>query len=356
MRKLASIQKVLKIEPIENADNIELATILGWHVVVKKGEFKAGDLAVYVETDSILPKNNPDFAFLEGKRLRTKKLRGVYSQGIAFPLSILPGWCKQEGTDVTSELGITKWEPDEYNRNQQTKQKKPRKWYMRFAIGRWFWKKFLYRPDSGPFPAWIYKTDETSIQVLQDILDKYSGMQCEYTEKVDGSPITVWYNHDEKKLHVCSCNKEIFDQDDRFFVTAMKYADKIKRLTPGMVLQGELLGPGIQGNKYELKECIILFYQASMGKEFLQPSLFRSVMKDAGLDTVPYLGSVRLGTDIDYFIDLAKGTSVLNRQTRREGIVIRPERNVYELNDNRFVGDRISFKAINPEFLVKYDL
>ncbi len=55
MRQLASIQKILKLEPIEGADAIVCATVLGWQLVVKKDEFKVGELCVYVEIDSILP-------------------------------------------------------------------------------------------------------------------------------------------------------------------------------------------------------------------------------------------------------------------------------------------------------------
>ena len=76
MRHLVTIQRVKAVRPIENADAIEVADILGWHVVVKKGEFKAGDLCVYGEIDTIFPADNKYFAFLEGKRIRTKKLRG----------------------------------------------------------------------------------------------------------------------------------------------------------------------------------------------------------------------------------------------------------------------------------------
>jgi RNA ligase (TIGR02306 family) len=90
MRKLASIQRVIALRPIENADAIEVADILGWHVVVKKGEFKVGDLCVYCEIDSILPERE-EFEFLRPRkfRIRTIKLRGQISQGVCFPLSVL---------------------------------------------------------------------------------------------------------------------------------------------------------------------------------------------------------------------------------------------------------------------------
>src|SRR5215468_2907168 len=108
MRKLASIQVVNAAEPIPNADAIERVRVLGRWVVVKKGEHKPGDKVVYCEIDSLLPER-PAFEFLRassfkaaqtdpagdtllpaGFRIKTVKLRGQVSQGICFPLSILP--------------------------------------------------------------------------------------------------------------------------------------------------------------------------------------------------------------------------------------------------------------------------
>ena len=134
-RALATIQRISKIEPIEGADAIECATILGWHLVVKKLEFGVGDLCVFCEVDSLLPEK-PEFEFLRkncfidredmrGFRIRTVKLRSQISQGICFPLSILDNadrgveihatgiksFVWKEGDDVTELLGIKKWEP-----------------------------------------------------------------------------------------------------------------------------------------------------------------------------------------------------------------------------------------------------
>ena len=64
MRKLASIQRIKSLEPIEGKDRIELCTILGWDVIVQKGEFKEGDLVVYCEYDTVLP-IKPEFEFCD---------------------------------------------------------------------------------------------------------------------------------------------------------------------------------------------------------------------------------------------------------------------------------------------------
>ena len=113
MRKLASIQKIVALDPIEGADAIEKATVLGWQLVVRKDEFKVGDFVVYVEIDSLMPERE-EFKFLmpRGMRVRTIRLRGQVSQGICFPLSILPQDFKvEEDVDCTEVLGIVKYEP-----------------------------------------------------------------------------------------------------------------------------------------------------------------------------------------------------------------------------------------------------
>ncbi len=109
--KEATIQQITSVEPIEGADKIEKAKILGWQVVVEKGQFKPGDLCVYCEIDSILPEK-PEFEFLRprGFRIKTIKLRKVLSQGIAFPLSIFGGDIISVGMDVTDLIGVTHYE------------------------------------------------------------------------------------------------------------------------------------------------------------------------------------------------------------------------------------------------------
>ena len=114
MRKLASIRKISEIKPIDGADNIEIAIVDGWEVVVKKGEYIAGDLTVYIEIDSLLPAI-PCFEFMKDRKykVKTAKIRGVYSQGLCIPLSILPaGTNIKEGLDVTDILHIRKFEID----------------------------------------------------------------------------------------------------------------------------------------------------------------------------------------------------------------------------------------------------
>ena len=114
-RKLASIQRVIDIQPIEGADAIEVASVLGWKCVVKKSEFQPGDQGCFIEIDAQLP-DIPVFEFMRPRkfRVRTVRLRGQLSQGLFMPLPLFPqldGIVLTEGDDVTGLLGITKYDP-----------------------------------------------------------------------------------------------------------------------------------------------------------------------------------------------------------------------------------------------------
>ena len=170
-RKLAHIEYITDIQPIPKADLIAVATVLGWKVVVKKGEFKVGDKVVYVEVDSIMPAL-PQYEFLKERkyRIRTIKLKGQVSQGLVLPLSSLPeGWKKLSiGQDVTDALSIVKYDPqaeDESSQNTSSfvKFMKRFKWY----------RKFFMNKKKGGFPDWIKKTDEERIQNMPQILSDY---------------------------------------------------------------------------------------------------------------------------------------------------------------------------------------
>lgn len=331
MRKLASIQKIIKTEAIEGADAIEKATVLGWELVIKKGEFKAGDLCVYCEIDCLMP-DKPEFEFLKarGMRIRTVRLRGQISQGICFPLNILPeGTEIAEGNEVTEILGITKYEPP-----------------MPASLG---------GMARGLFPSFIPKTDETRVQVLQDVLDAHSGLKCFVTEKLDGSSATFYMRDGE--FGVCSRNLELeFNEENSMwkFAVSNQLEEKLKGLSRNLALQGEIIGEGIQGNKYRLKGQTVRFFNVfDIDKyQFLSLDAFRKLIAELGLETVPVLEEdFILPNEIPSLVNKARMKSTLNKDAWAEGIVIRP---VEELHDKRYMKGRVSFKAINPEFLLKY--
>lgn len=175
-RKLASIQKIINIEPIEGADKIEKLTVLGWHIVASKAEnHNIGDLICYIEPDSRVPEI-PMFEFLKDRKyiVKTIKLRKQVSQGLVIPLRELQKNFNidiatlKEGQDVTALLGITKYDPEGEKERKLIEQEMARnknpihKFLMRFKWYRKIYNKFAI-PKKGGFPKWIKKTDERKI-------------------------------------------------------------------------------------------------------------------------------------------------------------------------------------------------
>jgi len=267
-RKLASIQVIKELSNIDGADNIEIAHILGWKVVVKKGDFKVGEKVIYCEIDSVLP-DKPEFEFLKprGMRIKTIRLRGQVSQGICFPISILPvGYEPIEDFDCTDILNITKYEP---------------------VI-----PACLSGIAKGKFPSFIPKTDETRVQVLQKLLDKYRGEKCYVTEKLDGSSATFYIKDGE--FGVCSRNLELLeDEENSFWKVARQFdiENKLRQIGKNIAIQGELVGEGIQGNKLKLKGQRVYFFNAfDIDKfEYLNFESFGNLLLKLDLLTVPII-------------------------------------------------------------------
>jgi RNA ligase (TIGR02306 family) len=329
MRQLASIQLIKALEPIENADAIVRATVLGWQLVVKKGEFEVGDLCIYCEIDCLMP-NRPEFEFLKprGMRVRTIRLRGQISQGICLPLSFLPENAENtEGADVTDILEIVKYEPPI--------------------------PASLAGVMKGNFPSFIPKTDETRVQVLENLLTRYKGEKCFVTEKLDGSSATYFIR--DGQFGVCSRNLELLESDDNTYWKLSRALDiekKLRSLNGNFAIQGELIGEGIQGNKYALKGQKLYFFNVFDidAYAFLGFEDFRNTLEKLDLNIVPILeNDYLLDNNIPKLVEKALGKSVLKTDVIREGIVIRP---LVESNDA--IG-RVSFKSINPEFLLKYN-
>jgi len=327
---------IKSLESIEGADTIEKATVLGWQLVVKKGEFKAGDLCVYCEIDSLMPER-PEFEFLKprGMRIKTIRLRGQVSQGICFPLCILPkGASLEENTNCTDILGITKYEPPI--------------------------PACLSGVMKGRFPSFIPRTDETRVQVLQQLLSKYKGEKCYITEKLDGSSATFYLNNHE--FGVCSRNMELLEDDANSFwkvAREMNIEDKLRRLHGNFALQGELIGEGIQGNKLQIKgQTVRLFNVFDIDNfEYLSLDRFVQVCRQLELPTVPILSTdYRLDNDIDLITQMSTIRSLLRPDIWAEGIVIRPVAEKFDLllSNQNFNNGRLTFKAINPEFLLQY--
>lgn len=352
MRKLASIQTVNSVEPIPGADAIEKIRVLGWWVVVKRGEYQPGNSVVYCEIDSLLPER-PEFEFLRpssfkpaqldpsgevlipaGFRIKTVRLRGQVSQGICFPLSILPeGTAVEEGADVTDILGVKKWEPP-------------------VPIG-------MSGRVKGGFPGFLPKTDETRIQVLEGVLERNRGKTFHVTEKLDGTSFTAFIR--EGEFGICSRNLWMDETDPTNMLARIAIQFELsermraasERLGHDLAIQAEVIGPGIQKNKYALPAVTLRVFNVLNVNTYrlLDADRMQSVVDELGLETVPNLGEVILNHTVDELVAMAEGTSVLNPKVQREGLVFRPA--VEEYDDE--IGGRLSFKAINPKFLLKYD-
>jgi RNA ligase (TIGR02306 family) len=345
-RKLASIQKVLELNPIPGADKIEVCTVLGWKCVVQKGEFKPGDVGVYFEIDSLLP-DKPEFAFMADRKFRVKtiSLKKQISQGLFIPLSKITYAdlsSYKEGDDVTELLGIEKWDPPEESGPGAN----------------------LGGRKSGNFPVFLRKTDETRIQTTKNFLSRHKGKKFYYTEKLDGTSSTFYYLVEDLygrtagKFGVCGRNFEfdyIEDKPNSYWETAKRYnlEEKMKALGLNLCIQCEMVGPGIQKNKYKLAEKKLYIFNAYNVKDqtFFNYEKTKEIAAKLEMETAPILGEFVLDHTVEQLVEMSRGKSVLNKDTLREGIVCRAI--VDEVDEEL---GRLSFKVIQPEFLLKFDL
>lgn len=339
MRKLATIRTIDAIRPIEGADAIECAVVGGWTVVVKKGEYEVGDLAVYCEIDSWIPNELAPFLSkgqepreyngVKGERLRTVKLRGQLSQGLLLPEAvasnaILPGefFICEVGSDVTEVLGIQKWEA-------------PIPAQLAGLV-------------RGAFPSEVPKTDQERVQNLTAEIAQYvlDGDVWEITEKLDGSSCTYYLDLDND-FHVCSRNLDLaYDETNTLWKVAIQnnVADKMRAFgLYGIALQGELCGEGIQKNRYGLKGQQFFLFDVYDVKEgcFMDPPARRNIATRLGICHVPVtVEEFVLEQTVPQLLEMAEAKSEL-ATTEREGIVF------------KHIGGQLSFKAISNKFLLK---
>lgn len=330
MRQLASIQRITDIQPIPDADAIEVASVLGWKVVVKKGQFSVGDLAVYLEIDSV-PPDEEQYRFLwkntemrpNNFRIKTIKLRGQISQGILFPMTIYPGdgitmFVGDEGADLTEALKITKYEPP------------------------------LPRGSAdieGQFFDGVPKTDEDRVQSRADLVAELQGRPYYITVKCDGASMTVATHDGQPK--VASRNYRLADNPDSAYWRAAR-ADGLLDLAaehPDYAIQGELVGPGIQNNRLGLfsHHCLVFNVYDLTSCSYLSWEEMKELQTVWNFEMVPLVErSVSFTHTQESLLKLAEG-KYGGTDNEREGIVVRSDG----------VLDRVSFKAISNKFLLK---
>jgi len=338
-RKLASIQRVLAIEPIENADAIELARINGWQCVVKKSEFAPGDLGVFLEIDAV-PPDTDVFRFLwqpKGAaigevtlrpakfRIRTMKLRGCLSQGLLLPLSAFDLGVVVEDDDVTATLGVGKYEPPAPQ-----------------GMGDF----------RAPFPGFVPKTDEMRVQSVPEVLDELRGLPYVATLKYDGTSATYVIDPRDGQFHACGRNISLKEGDNFAWRAARKYdLEEVLRRAPHLAVQGELCGPGIQKNRLNLKEVSLFVFNVYdfQKARYLPHDEARAFALESGLTPVEVVeeGEAFAHTQ-ESLLALAEG-KYPGTGNAREGIVIRPREERYSPT----LAGRLSFKAISNRFLLK---
>lgn len=331
MRKLASIRRITDIQPIKDADAIEVATVDGWKVVVKRGEYSVGELAVYTEIDSWIPHELAPFLSkgsepreyngVKGERLRTVKLRGQISQGLLLSLDSVKDalffTLPKEGEDVTEALGIQKWEAPVSPQ--------------------------LAGQVRGQFPTHLIpKTDQERIQNCFEEIEDRKDATYEVTLKLDGTSCTIFRYEDE--LRVCSRNLELKVNEENRNNTLVAMALKIGDSIPeGYAFQGELMGPGIQNNREGFAEHRFFVFDVFNIQEhaFLRPFARCLECRQRGLDHVPKLGDACYAPEsVEKGLAIAEGPSI-NHKTR-EGLV-------WKCNED----PSFSFKTISNKFLLK---
>jgi RNA ligase (TIGR02306 family) len=333
MRKLASIRVITRISPIQNADRIEVAQVDNWNVVVNKGIHSVGEKVIYCEIDSFLP-IRPEFEFLrkssykkmsdgsEGFRLRTVKLRGQISQGLILPYSILYGEFNV-GDDVSEVLGIVKYEPPI--------------------------PADLAGKVKGSFPSFIQRTDEERIQNLTENYEEYKKFKFFASEKVDGTSGTFYVKDGE--FGVCSRNLELLRTEGNTFwklVDAYNLEENLLNFGRNIAIQGEVVGEGVQKNKYKMLGQKLLVYNIfDIDKyEYLSKNEMIEMTKSLNLDVVPTIcEEIELPQTIEEILLFAEDKSRLNPETEREGLV-------WVSIDSP---QRISFKTISNKFLLKWE-
>ena len=344
MRKLASVQRIWKIEPIDGADRIELAYVLGWQCVVNRGQFQPMDLAVYFEIDSFLPIRH-EFEFMrtssyrktdimgEGFRLRTMKFRGQISQGLLLPISEFSEIAEdiEPGSDVTEILGVRKWEIEE--------------------------KATTGGTVIGSLPIDVPHTDETRIQAEPDLIRDFAGLEYYISTKMDGSSHSV--SIDEDGFHVTGHNYEYRDDGKSAFYELVKRDDietGIRRYYEEnhlqlLTVQGEFCAPGIQKNRLKLSRPEWYVFTIRVDGKRVGLKKMQEICDELNLQMVPI---EEIGTDlpsryptVEALLERADGE--YPKGGRKEGIVIRPTEPVY--NDR--ISAALSMKVVNNKYLLK---
>lgn len=353
MNNLASIQKIIDIQPIPEASNIEVVSVLGWKVVCKKNEYKIGDLVVYIGIDTIVPEK-AEFEFLRERkfRVRTIKLRKTLSQGLIIPLPI-GKW--NEGDNVTEFLGIKKYEKIDNNPKLYEKPRIPKIWYKKWIYLFKYNVLFKLFPNLLPktrsdFPKNLVSiTDEERIQNIPQVLEKYKGKQFAVNYKMDGSSITIIHQKvlNKSKFRICSRRFELHDtkndwykvfKDTNFENHVLKLVNLYK--TNDIIIQGEAIGK-FNGNYHNLQKDDIRVFNIYVNGVRLKQNEVLDICKQWNIPVCPLYKIMVLNHSMDEILKISEIPDILNPKVPVEGLVW------------RCLEDNFSFKVINNQYLLK---
>jgi hypothetical protein len=367
-RKLASIQIINAIDPIEGYDRVELATVLGWSCIVKKDEFKVGDTVVYIEPDTQLPPHKA-WEFLDKRRWRvmTLKMCKTVSQGLILPLEIIKevnakaNYKVEEGEDLTEILEAEHYEKGSTGKDKDETYRKRNfvmKWLMQFRLFRVIYRSIFGKKEAGGFPTHLMpKSDEINIQAMPSILTKNLGEVFYITEKLEGQCGNYFLDPSKKKNNfiVCSHNVRKGKKPDHSnwwdIALKMNIEKKLRKYLKDhgihLGVQGEIIGGRIQGNIYKINGLDFYVFNIrnlSTGEDYPLCEKLK-VCEELGLKHVPVLNDNFIITDEvtpQKLLAMSNGKSALNKHTSREGYVLR-----------RVDADRVSFKVKSPHYSLK---
>lgn len=385
-RELAYVVKIDNIIPIDGADRVEQAVVGGWHIMVRKGQFKIGDKAVYFEIDSKVPEREP-YMFLADKhfKIKTQKyFKGtVISQGLLMAFEDFD-WAEDKyevGTFLTKELGVTyAVEEDNKRKSNITKYDKMYQRHLdlfkKYKILRKIFKtnigkKILFiflgkKRDTRNWPAWVVKTDEERVQNMPFLFPGDPDKKWVVTEKIDGTSTTFTMKGRKKKEEFYICSRNVnFDKPEKaencFYETNV-YIEMAEKYNMESVLrnilenhpefefvtiQGETYGANIQKRDYGLTGHDFMAFNLIFGYkdgrvERLNPIDMTSILVNTyNIPCVPVLDTIILPETMDEMIAYANGKSLVDGGMR-EGVVLRTLDGVE------------SFKSVSNDFLIKY--
>lgn len=343
---LAVVYKVESLEPIAGKDRIELVHLkdCGYTTICEKGH-KVGDLVVFIKYDTVVP-DNELFTFMKDNKFRVKAksfteknhdgwVTGkIYSQGIVLPLKSVTNfldnilnWDLKEGNDVTSELGVKKYIPPVQGSGTS----------------------FGDMQSSGSFPTEIVsKTDELNICTYMNALDEIKGKPVYITQKLEGSSITCGYDLDGE-FFVCSRNNKLKENDNKFWegVANSDLKQKLSNI-PDIIVQGELVGPGIQKNKLGLSQPFVFVFNMidKTSRRRLNWHEMEAIEKQYQIALVPICCEL---SNFDWSFDKLQKYADIQKYSNgetAEGIVIRPQEPFYS---DTISGDW-SLKVINRNY------